>query len=139
MVRDGQRVGAFAGDASIADLKLPLARQDFRVDAVNHDARFDAGSGMGFDDGTPEDDIPADAAVVWALRRRVPVLGETERLLAFEQGVFLLEADPGVFLRRPCLQHAAQVRSGIGRVRRPVSVEDFTQTQDNYPRPAAGL
>ena len=72
MVRDGQRVGTFAVDASIADLKLPLARQDFRVDAVNHDARVDACPGMGFYDGPPEDDIPADAAVVRALRRGIP-------------------------------------------------------------------
>src|SRR5262245_20617822 len=112
MVRDGQRVGAFTGDTSIADLKLSLVWQDFRVDAVYHDARVEAGSGMGFDDGPPEDDIPADAAVIRALRRGIPVLGETERLLTFEQGVLLLEADPGIFVRSSCLQHTAQVRSG---------------------------
>src|SRR5215510_12685964 len=82
---------------------------------------------MGFDDGPPEDCIPAPAAVVWAFRRWIPILGKTERLIAFKQGVLLLEADPGFFFRNPCLQNAAQMSSGIGRVRRPVSVEDFAQ------------
>src|SRR5262245_49668937 len=127
MVRDGQRVSAFAVDASIADLKRPLARQDVRVEAVNPDACVEARPGMGFDDGPPEDHIPADAAVVGALRRWIPILGAPERLLAFEPGVLLLEAYPGFFCRSPCLQKAAQASSGIGRVRRYVSVEDFAQ------------
>jgi hypothetical protein len=70
------------------------------IPASGLDARVE----VGLDDLAAEDLIGADAAVVAALRRREPVLGEAERTRAVEERVFLLDPEPRV-VRRVLLRH----------------------------------
>src|SRR5215470_2068957 len=79
MIRNGQGIGALAGDPTIADLELPLSWQNFGVCPINHQARVQTGSCMGFDGGSPECRACANAAVIWALRRGVSALRKSER------------------------------------------------------------
>ena len=53
------------------------------------------------------------ACVVLTLRRRKPVIGESERSAVLIEEILLLEAEPGVGVIKNCRPRIARVRSAI--------------------------
>ena len=115
VVRDVERIGVFAGNATVADLELPLPGHDLGVGAVEHDSRLQTGAGVGLYQLAAEGLIRPDAAVVGPLRRREAVGREAQRPSVPKQGVLLLEAHDGL-LRRSRREHPAQPGPGVGCV-----------------------
>ena len=109
VVGDGRR-------ADGADLELPLAGHHLAVGAGDREARGEAGVGVRFDDLAAEDLVGADAAVVRTLRRREAVVRPAERLRALEEGVLLLDAEPGV-VRGVLLRRLGAGGARVGLVR----------------------
>src|SRR5205085_9863570 len=84
--------------AQRADLELPLAGHDLGVDAREAESGLEARLEVGLDDLTTEDLVGTDAAVVDALRRRDPDVGEADRAAVLEEVVLLLDAEQGLLI-----------------------------------------
>jgi len=78
---------------------------------------------------TAEDFIGADAAVVAALRRGEAVVRPAQGTVSVEEGVLLLDAEPGLLLF-VLLGHFAQVGAGVAPVHRAVRIEHFAEDED---------
>src|SRR5437763_237586 len=117
------------GRADGADLELPLSGHDLGVRADDVDPGAHARLGMRLDDLAPEDLVAADAAVVAALRRGEAVVGPAERPVALEEGVLLLDAEPGVVLF-VLFDDLAQPRSRVRPVHAAVRVQHFAEDEE---------
>src|SRR6185312_3543176 len=80
----------------------------------------------GFDHGSTEDFVGADAAVVTALGGGEAVVGPAEGLDAVEQRVFLLESEPGV-VPGVAFGHLAARRARVARMWFAADQLDLTQ------------
>ena len=129
VVGHGQHSGILAVTAAIADLEFPLARHDLGIEAVVAEPRFDAEASVRFRDLTTEGAVGPDAAIVRPLRERQAGFRKTQRAAILQQRVLLLEPDPGIFAVDAGVHQVAQVRAGVGGVRRAVGVEHFAQDE----------
>ena len=84
--------------AQDADLELPLTHHHFGVSAFDGETGTDAGQRVGFDDVTSGHLRATDAAVVRTLRGGEANFGPAVRTAVLVEGVFLLDAEPGLEL-----------------------------------------
>ena len=111
-----------------SNLELPLAGHDLGVDARDLQARRDARVHVLLDDGATDSLGRADAAVVRTLGRGLTLLAEAVGTAALEQGVLLLETEPGLLALELLLGlHGGSAR--VGLVGRAIGVVDLGEHQ----------
>lgn len=113
-----------------ADLELPLGRHDLGVDTGDHDTGVETSPVVRLDEITGVHLAGTDTTVVRTLGSGEPLLGPSVRVsIGIEQGVFLLETEPG-FLVGDQVHGLLGEMTLVGGVRGTVVVVTFTQDQD---------
>jgi len=111
-----------------SDLELPLSGHDLGVDTRDLDPSVKTSAVVSLDEITGKDLAGSDSAVVRTLRGGEPTLGPTVRLtIRVEQGVLLLETEPGLVLLGQVHVLLAQVPVVVGG---GGTVGEVTSTED---------
>ena len=113
IVTNSQGAARFSINTTIANLKLPLTRHDFCIDAVEKNARGHACPGMRLDDLPAEGVLTTGTALILTLLSGKSVLGKTERTSVAEHGVFLLKTQPGINSLSGDVDHCAKLCAAI--------------------------
>lgn len=81
-------------------IKTYLSRHDFAIGASNLDASVHAGTIVSLQHGTTVGSVTAHRAIVGTLGTRKALLGPAEGMtVPVQQGIFLLNAEPGLSRR----------------------------------------
>ena len=108
------------------DLEFPLAGGHFGIDALDVDARFEAGVEMLLDDFPSVSVVATDRAVIRALGSGETGLGKARRAIRFRipQEILLLEAEPKIIVV------VFDGGAAVGLMRRAIGVQDLSHHEE---------